>query len=77
MLALEEWHVPGAQMSTDHPAYEPSAWRLLVERIGSGLRNRYRPSEELPPTLWTLLGRLETKLAEGKTPDCEGSESAD
>ena len=36
-------------MSSNRPAYEPSAWLLLVEWIGSGLRKRYRPSEELPP----------------------------
>ena len=38
-------------MSSGRPAYEPAVWLLLVEWIGSSLRKRYRPPEELPPGL--------------------------
>jgi hypothetical protein len=55
-------------MSSDRPAYEPSVWLLLVEWIGSGLRKRYRPPEELPPGWLTMLDRLFTKL---EIPACD------
>ena len=51
------WEPP---MSSDRPAYDFSAWLLLVERIGGGLRQKYQ-AEELPPAWLTMLGRLDTK----------------
>ena len=48
-------------MSSGRPAYEPAVWLLLVEWIGSSLRKRYRPPEELPPGWLTRLP-LATKL---------------
>jgi hypothetical protein len=48
-------------MSSGRPAYEPAVWLLLVEWIGSSLRKRYRPPEELPPG-WPTRLPLVTKL---------------
>jgi hypothetical protein len=65
-------------MPSDRPTYTPSAWLLVAERIGRVLRERYRPPEELPPTLLTMLGRLHTKLevSVGEAPDHGISELA-
>jgi hypothetical protein len=50
-------------MSNHQPAYGPSVWLFVVlERIGSDLRERYRPAEELPPAWLTMLSRLYEKL---------------
>jgi hypothetical protein len=46
-------------MSNNRPAYEPFAWLLLVERIGWGLRERYRPPEELPVSFLALVRKLD------------------
>jgi hypothetical protein len=39
--------------------YEASAWILTGERIGWGLRERYRVSKELPASLLALVGKLD------------------
>jgi hypothetical protein len=49
-------------MSNDRPAYESSPWLLLVKWIGDGLREWYRPPQELPLAWLTTLDRLVTKL---------------
>jgi hypothetical protein len=51
--------LPGARMSADRPAYKPSALQLVMERVGWGLRERYRIPKELPPILLTLVGKLD------------------
>ena len=38
--------------------YEASAWVLARERIGWGLRERYRVSKELPPSVLALVRKL-------------------
>jgi hypothetical protein len=38
--------------------YEPFAWWLAKEGIGRELRERYAVSEELPPSLITLVKKL-------------------
>src|SRR5262249_25514898 len=40
-------------------AYEPFAWLLTVERIGWGLRERYRVVEDLPSRLLLLIRKLD------------------
>jgi hypothetical protein len=40
-------------MSNGNPAYEPITLVALIERIGIDLRERYRPTEELPASLFT------------------------
>jgi hypothetical protein len=50
-------------MSSNHlAAYQAFVWLFLVEGIGSGLRERYRPPTELPPAWLTMLSRLYEKL---------------
>jgi hypothetical protein len=49
-------------MSNARPAYESSAWMLVIERIGWGLRERYRRPEELPLNLLRVLWRLDMRL---------------
>jgi hypothetical protein len=39
--------------------YEPVAWLLTTERIGWGLRERYRRVEDLPPRLLLLIKKLD------------------
>jgi hypothetical protein len=39
--------------------YEASAWILIKERIGWGLRERYRVSKELPSSLLVLVWKLD------------------
>ena len=39
--------------------YEPFAWWLAREGIGRDLRERYAVSEELPPSLITLVKKLD------------------
>jgi hypothetical protein len=39
--------------------YEASAWILIKERIGWGLRERYRVSKELPSSLLALIRKLD------------------
>ena len=46
-------------MSADRPAYERSALQLVMERIGWGLRERYRIPKELPAILLTLVEKLD------------------
>jgi hypothetical protein len=46
-------------MSNGNPAYEPIALVALIERIGIDLRERYRPTEELPASLFTLVRKLD------------------
>jgi hypothetical protein len=46
-------------MSADRPAYERSALQLVMERVGWGLRERYRIPTDLPPILLTLVGKLD------------------
>jgi hypothetical protein len=46
-------------MSADRPAYERSALQLVMERIGWGLRERYRIPKELPVILLTLVEKLD------------------
>jgi hypothetical protein len=49
-------------MSNHQPAYDPSVWLFVVlERIGSDLREWYRP-EKLPPAWLAMLSRLYEKL---------------
>ncbi len=40
------------------------AWMLVIERIGWGLRERYRRPEELPLNLLRVLWRLDMRLGE-------------
>jgi hypothetical protein len=58
-------------MSNDNPAYEPITLVALVERIGTDLRERYRPAKELPPAWLMMLTRLHAKL-EGRDHDIKG-----
>ena len=56
--------VPMSQGQTfyeDHYLYEGPTWRLVREQIGQGLRERYEVSEELPPKLLTLVGKLDDR----------------
>jgi hypothetical protein len=46
-------------MSADRQAYERSALQLVMERIGWGLRERYRIPKELPVILLTLVEKLD------------------
>ena len=46
-------------MLTGSAGYEPFAWCLAREGIGRDLRERYAVSEELPPSLITLVKKLE------------------
>jgi hypothetical protein len=39
--------------------YEASAWAPTRERIGWGLKERYRIPKELPPSLLMLVGKLD------------------
>ena len=39
--------------------YEPFAWWLTRERIGQDLRERYAVAQELPPSLITLVKKLD------------------
>jgi hypothetical protein len=42
-----------------HSFYEGLTWWFVRERIGIGLRERYRVPEELPPNLLALVRNLE------------------
>ena len=46
-------------MLTGSAGYEPFAWWLAREGIGRDLRERYAASEELPPSLITLVKKLD------------------
>jgi hypothetical protein len=46
-------------LAKDHSPYETSAWVLTRERVGWGLRERYRIAKELPPSLLTLVRKLD------------------
>ena len=46
-------------MPTGSAGYEPFAWWLAREGIGRNLRERYAVSEELPPSLITLVKKLD------------------
>jgi hypothetical protein len=46
-------------MPTDSAGYEPFAWWLAREDIGRDLRERYAVSEELPPSLITVVKKLD------------------
>ena len=46
-------------MPTGSADYEPFAWWLAREGIGRDLRERYAVSEELPPSLITLVKKLD------------------
>jgi len=46
-------------LAKDCSPYETSAWVLTRERIGWGLRERYRIAKELPPSLLTLVRKLD------------------
>jgi hypothetical protein len=46
-------------MSNGNPAYETITLVALIERIGIDLRERYRPTEELPASLFTLVRKLD------------------
>jgi hypothetical protein len=52
----------GCPMLASSP-YETSAWAPTRERIGWGLKERYRVSKELPPGLLALVWKLDA--AEG------------
>jgi hypothetical protein len=39
--------------------FEPVAWWFTRERIGRGLRERYQAPEELPPSLLSLVRKLD------------------
>ena len=42
-----------------HARFEPVAWWFTRGRIGRGLRERYEAPEELPPTLLSLVRKLD------------------
>ena len=46
-------------MPQEYAQYDPFAWWLTRERIGRDLRERYAVSEELPPSLITLVKKLD------------------
>ena len=46
-------------MAIGSTGYEPFAWWLAREGIGRDLRERYAVSEELPPSLITLVKKLD------------------
>jgi hypothetical protein len=46
-------------MPTGSAGHEPFAWWLAREGIGRDLRERYAVSEELPPSLITLVKKLD------------------
>ena len=46
-------------LAKDRSPYETSAWVLTRERIAWGLRERYRIVKELPPSLLTLVRKLD------------------
>ena len=46
-------------LPNDRSPYEASAWVLTRERIGWSLRERYRIPKELPPSLLTLVRKLD------------------
>ena len=48
----------GAPMLASSP-YEASAWLLIKERIGWGLRERYRVPKEPPTNLLALVRKLD------------------
>jgi hypothetical protein len=48
-----------AMSKNGNPAYEPVTLATLIERIGIDLRERYRPAEELPAGLFTLVMKLD------------------
>ena len=48
-------------MPTVSAGYEPFAWWLAREGIGRDLRERYAVSEELPPSLITLVKKLDSR----------------
>ena len=48
-----------ATMAIGSTGYEPIAWWLAREGIGRNLRERYAVSEELPPSLITLVKKLD------------------
>ena len=57
---MREGGKEGAQrMPTGSAGYEPFAWWLAREGIGRDLRERYAVSEELPPSLITLVKKLD------------------
>ena len=45
-------------MPSDRLVYDRSAWLLLLDRIGNGLRQRYRGPEELDRLMINLVGRF-------------------
>jgi hypothetical protein len=42
-----------------HSFYEGLTWSFVRERIGQGLRERYRVPKELPPRLQTLVLKVD------------------
>jgi hypothetical protein len=46
-------------MPTGSAGYEPFAWWLAREGLGRNLRERYAVPEELPPSLITLVKKLD------------------
>jgi hypothetical protein len=45
-------------MGTQNAHYEPQAWLLARDRIGSDLREYYAVHQELPPEVLVLIERL-------------------
>ena len=46
-------------MATQNAQYEPVAWWWTRNQIGRDLRERYDVPKELPPTLLTLVRKLD------------------
>ena len=58
MLAVRGAPLSVPAMSNGNPAYAITLV-ALIERIGIDLRERYRPTKELPPMWLTMLCRLD------------------
>ena len=51
--------------------FEPVAWWFTRERIGRGLRERYQAPEELPPSLLSLVRKLDALEGNQLLRDCK------
>ncbi len=51
--------------------FEPVAWWFTRARIGRSLRERYQAPEELPPTLLTLVRKLDALEGNQLLRDCK------
>ena len=52
-------HGMGTDMATQSAQFEPVAWWWTRNQIGRDLRERYDVPKELPPTLLTLVRKLD------------------